>query len=188
MKGWRCPRAALLDRPTGLLSGGEQQILALARVLAASLLSARRRVVAGLAPLILNRWLRAIRDPTSDQGLGVLLVEQQVRKALAVSDRAYIMRRGSHRARGHLAQPRETSPRSRRRICRASRACWMPPRTQRRHDPTAPWSVSPRSAQGGPTSWPDDALVAGHAFTSGESTRRYLHTRSEFEPTAPGAR
>jgi len=84
----------LLKRPAGLLSGGEQQILALARALAGNpkvLLADELSL--GLAPLVVTRLMQAIRDAAS-QGVGVLLVEQQVRAAFAVADRGYVLRRG----------------------------------------------------------------------------------------------
>ncbi|MEU0561708.1 ATP-binding cassette domain-containing protein [Dactylosporangium sp. NPDC006015] len=84
----------LLDRRAGLLSGGEQQILTLARALAGrpALLLADELSL-GLAPLVVDRLLRAIRQ-AADEGLGVLLVEQQAARALEVADRAYVLRRG----------------------------------------------------------------------------------------------
>ena len=84
----------LLKRPAGLLSGGEQQILTLARALAGQprvLLADELSL--GLAPLVVGRLMEAIREAAS-RGVGVLLVEQQVRVALAVADRGYVLRRG----------------------------------------------------------------------------------------------
>ena len=83
-----------LNRRVGLLSGGQQQMLALARSLAR-----RCRVLLvdelslGLAPLVVDRLLRALRS-AADEGMGVLLVEQHVHKALAVADRVLVMTRG----------------------------------------------------------------------------------------------
>ncbi|MEX5635648.1 ABC transporter ATP-binding protein [Parafrankia sp. FMc2] len=85
----------LLRRRAGLLSGGEQQMLSTARALAAepSVLLADELSL-GLAPKIVTRLMQALRS-AADRGAGVLLVEQHARQALAIADRAYILRRGS---------------------------------------------------------------------------------------------
>ena len=85
----------LLDRQAGLLSGGEQQMLTLARALAAApacLLA--DEISLGLAPLIVDRLFAVVRTAAQERGVGVLLVEQQARRALAVADRAYVMSQG----------------------------------------------------------------------------------------------
>jgi branched-chain amino acid transport system ATP-binding protein len=97
----------LLNRRVGLLSGGEQQMLTLARALAgeAKILLADELSL-GLAPLIVQRLLRSVRA-AADRGMAVLLVEQQVRNAFAVADRAYVLRRGRVVLEGTTAELRD---------------------------------------------------------------------------------
>ena len=78
----------------GLLSGGEQQMLVIAR----ALLTKPRAIMidemsAGLAPVVVSRLMAAVRK-LADQGLAVLLVEQFAALALAIGDHAYVLRRG----------------------------------------------------------------------------------------------
>ena len=79
----------------GMLSGGEQQMLALARALSRnpSILLADELSL-GLAPKIVDRLLGAVRTAADEHGTGALIVEQHAHKALKYADRMYLMARG----------------------------------------------------------------------------------------------
>ena len=79
----------------GMLSGGEQQMLALARALSRdpSILLADELSL-GLAPKIVDRLLGAVRQAADERGTGALIVEQHAHKALKYADRMYLMARG----------------------------------------------------------------------------------------------
>jgi branched-chain amino acid transport system ATP-binding protein len=95
----------LMRRTTGLLSGGEQQMLTLARALVRDTkLLLADELSLGLAPLVVKRLLHALRTAASERGIGVLLVEQQVRHTLSVADRVYVMNRGSIVLQGPAAE------------------------------------------------------------------------------------
>jgi branched-chain amino acid transport system ATP-binding protein len=79
----------------GLLSGGEQQMLALGRALAARpdvLLVDELSL--GLAPLAADRLLASLRRAVDEDGTAVVLVEQNLMKAVAIADTAHVIRRG----------------------------------------------------------------------------------------------
>jgi branched-chain amino acid transport system ATP-binding protein len=79
----------------GLLSGGEQQMLTLARALCRRpRLLLADELSLGLAPLVVDRLLQAVRTAATDHGTGALIVEQHARKALRHADRVYVMSRG----------------------------------------------------------------------------------------------
>jgi branched-chain amino acid transport system ATP-binding protein len=84
----------LLKRPAGLLSGGEQQMVTLARALSGDVaVLLADELSLGLAPLLVERLLDAVRH-AAEAGVGVILVEQHLRNALRVADRGIVLRRG----------------------------------------------------------------------------------------------
>ncbi|MGW0949970.1 ABC transporter ATP-binding protein [Streptomyces sp. NPDC002623] len=83
-----------LDKPAGLLSGGEQQMLGLAAVLSREpKLLLVDELSFGLAPRIVQRLMTALRE-AADRGTAVVLVEQFARLVLDVADRAYLLVNG----------------------------------------------------------------------------------------------
>src|SRR6266704_3870190 len=97
-----------LTRKAGLLSGGEQQMLALGRALVT-----RPRLLLvdemslGLAPVIVERLVPILRRAADELGASVLFVEQHVALALEVADRAYVLTHGRIGLEGPAAELRE---------------------------------------------------------------------------------
>lgn len=80
--------------PAGLFSGGEQQMLAIARaMMAAPKLLMLDEPSLGLAPIVIDAVYDAIRQ-LRDEGVTILLVEQNAERALSVADRAYLISTG----------------------------------------------------------------------------------------------
>jgi len=96
--------ATMRDRPGGRMSGGEQQMLTIARTLMGNpsclLLDEPSE---GLAPVIVDQMAAAIRA-LKKEGLSVLLSEQNLHFAAAVSDRAYIIEKGRIRFSGTMTE------------------------------------------------------------------------------------
>ena len=85
---------------SGTLSGGEQQMLAMGRALMSNpKIILMDEPSMGLSPLLVNEIFGIIKE-VSDDGVTVLLVEQNAKKALSVADRAYVLETGEIRMSG----------------------------------------------------------------------------------------
>jgi branched-chain amino acid transport system ATP-binding protein len=93
------------EQTAGSLSGGEQQMLAVARAM-----MARPKLVLldepsmGLAPLITTELFSELKRISKDTGTAMLMVEQNAKRALAIADRAYVMQTGRFVIEGSAAE------------------------------------------------------------------------------------
>jgi branched-chain amino acid transport system ATP-binding protein len=89
------------DQLAGSLSGGEQQMCAIGR----ALMSKPRLLMfdepsLGLAPILVRQVFETVRHLHTDEGLTILLVEQNLRKALEIADRGYVIETGQIKTEG----------------------------------------------------------------------------------------
>ena len=93
-----------MNQRAGTMSGGEQQMLAIARALMSDpkfLLLDEPSL--GLAPLVMRRIFEAVKRINAEKGVTVLLVEQNAHAALALADTAYVLQNGAVRKSGTAA-------------------------------------------------------------------------------------
>jgi branched-chain amino acid transport system ATP-binding protein len=96
-----------LGRKAGVLSGGEQQMLAVGRALVSRpQLLLVDEMSLGLAPVVVERLLPVLRRVADELGTGVLFVEQHISMALELADRAYVLNHGELVLAGDAAQLR----------------------------------------------------------------------------------
>ena len=92
------------DQLAGTMSGGEQQMLAMARAL-----MSRPKVLVldepsmGLSPIMVDKIFEVVKDVAS-QGVTILLVEQNASRALGIADRGYVMESGAVTMNGDAKQ------------------------------------------------------------------------------------
>jgi branched-chain amino acid transport system ATP-binding protein len=137
------------EQPAGTLSGGEQQMLALAQAFVSRpKLLLIDELSLGLAPAVVHRLLEVVRA-IRDQGTTVVLVEQSVSTALELADRAYFMEKGEIRFEGPAAGLLERTD--------LLRAVFLP--TRRNTSSSIPVSASSSSSAPGAPVLAVDGLV-----------------------------
>jgi branched-chain amino acid transport system ATP-binding protein len=97
--------APLLDRRAGVLSGGEQQMLAIGRAIVSNpKLLMVDELSLGLAPIIVEQLLPVLRRIAVEHECGLLIVEQHVDLALEHADRAYVLAHGELVLEGRVSE------------------------------------------------------------------------------------
>lgn len=93
-----------LNKAGGNMSGGEQQMLAIARgMISDPKILMLDEPSMGLAPIIVSDIMQILRKIRDELGMTIILVEQNVKAALRVADRSYVMDRGQFVLEGHSA-------------------------------------------------------------------------------------
>ena len=93
------------DQAAGSLSGGEQQMVAIARgLMSGPQLLMVDEPTLGLAPLVAHDVFAVLRRLSSEDGLAVMIVEQNVQETLALADRGYVLESGRMAASGEAQE------------------------------------------------------------------------------------
>ena len=96
LEDWASELVPLLRRRAGLLSGGEQTMLALARALnSRPCLLVVDELTIGLAPVFVDAASNVMRRAASEWGTGVLVADQRAEVAIGLADRVVVARRGA---------------------------------------------------------------------------------------------
>jgi branched-chain amino acid transport system ATP-binding protein len=98
-----------LGQISGTLSGGEQGMLSIGRALMANpKMILLDEPSLGLAPIVISRVFRAIKDINNNRGITILLIEQNAKKSLDIASYGYILQKGEIIAEGDIERLRNS--------------------------------------------------------------------------------